>query len=46
MRSTVIDVETITSVVAELSSSEEDLAQESVQVPYFTVYYHTTNISC
>ena len=32
VRSTIIDVTTITSIVAELSSSEEDLAQESVQV--------------
>lgn len=32
VRSAIIDVATIQSIVAELSSSEEDLAQESVQV--------------
>lgn len=32
VRTTIIDVDTITSIVADLSSSEEDLAQESVQV--------------
>lgn len=49
VRSTIIDVATITSIVAELSSSDEDLAQESVQVSlvyrincnvHFFFFYH------
>lgn len=32
VRSTIIDVGTITSIVAELSSIDEDLVQQSVQV--------------
>lgn len=35
VRSTIIDVGTITSIVAELSSIDEDLVQQSVQVRPF-----------
>lgn len=44
VRSTIIDVGTITSIVAELSSSEEDLAQESVQVMLTVLLWSTAHI--
>lgn len=41
VRTTIIDVDTITSIVADLSSSEEDLAQESVQVFHLQLIHNS-----